>query len=171
MERNCLGHRRWRFSPNHVSYNICDLITGVKVAGHNFWKRNIAQFSSVTQSWPTLCNPMDCSIPNFPVHQKLLELLQTQVHRVGDAIQPSHPLSSLSPPAFNLHTEYIMRNARLDKSQAGIKTAGRNINNLRYADDTTLNGRKWRGTKEPLNEGERGEWESWLKTQHSKKLR
>ena len=45
---------------------------------------------------------MDCSIPNFPVHQKLLELLQTQVHRVGDAIQPSHLLLSTSSPAFNL---------------------------------------------------------------------
>ena len=48
-----------------------------------------------------------------------------------------------------------------------IKIAGRNINNLRYADDTTLNGRKWRETKKPLDEGERGEWKSWLKTQHS----
>ena len=100
------------------------------------------QFSSVTQSCLILCDPMNCSRPGFPVHHQLLELAQTYVHRVGDAIQPSHPLSSLSPPAFNLHTEYIMRNARLDKSQAGIKTAGRNINNLRYADDTTLNGRK-----------------------------
>ena len=50
-----------------------------------------------------------------------------------------------------------MRNARLDDAQAGIKTAGKNISNLRYADDTTLNGRKQRGTKEPLYESERGE--------------
>ena len=57
---------------------------------------------------------------------------------------------------FNLHAEYIMQNARLDESQAGIKIAGRNINNLRYADDTHL-GRKRRGTKGPLDEGERGE--------------
>ena len=61
-----------------------------------------------------------------------------------------------------------MRNARLDDAQAGIKTAGKNISNLRYADDTTLNGRKQRGTKEPLYESERGEWKSWLKSQHSK---
>ena len=61
----------------------------------------ILKFSSVTQSWPTLCNPMDCSMPGFPVHHQLLELAQTQVHQVGDAIQPSHPLSSPSP-AFNL---------------------------------------------------------------------
>ena len=60
------------------------------------------QFSSVAQSCPTLCNPMDCSTPGFPVHYQLLELAQTHVHRVDDAIQPSHPLSSPSPPTFNL---------------------------------------------------------------------
>ena len=59
-------------------------------------------FSSVTQSCPTLCNPMDCSIPGFPVHHQLSELGQTHVHHIGDAIQPSHPLPSPSPPAFNL---------------------------------------------------------------------
>ena len=58
---------------------------------------------------------------------------------------------------FNLYTEYIMRNAGLNASQAGIKIPGRNIYNLRYAEDTTLNGRKQRGTKEPLDEDERGE--------------
>ena len=59
-------------------------------------------FSSAAQSCPTLCNPMDCSTPGFPVHHQLLELPQTHVHQVGDAIQPSLPLSSPSPPAFNL---------------------------------------------------------------------
>jgi len=59
------------------------------------------QFSSVAQSCPTLFNPMDCSTPGLPVHQQLLELIQTHVHWVSDAIQPSHPLSSPSP-AFNL---------------------------------------------------------------------
>ena len=58
-----------------------------------------------------------------------------------------------------------MRNAGLDEAQAGINIAGKNINNLRYADDTTLNGRK-RRTKEPLEESERGESKSWLKTQY-----
>ena len=96
------------------------------------------QFSSVAQLCPTLCDPMDCSTPGLSVHHQLPELAQTQVHRFGDAIQPSPPLSSPSPPAFNLHTEYIMRNARLDKSQAGIKIGGGNINNLRYVDDATL---------------------------------
>ena len=60
------------------------------------------QFSSVTQSCLTLCDPMDCSTPGFPVHHQLLEPTQTHVHWVGDAIQLSHALSSPSPPAFNL---------------------------------------------------------------------
>ena len=59
------------------------------------------QFSSVAQSFPTLCNTMGCSTPGFSVHHQLLELTQTHVHWVSDAIQPSHPLSSPSPPAFN----------------------------------------------------------------------
>ena len=58
--------------------------------------------SSVTQSCLTLCNPMDCSTPGFPLHHQLPELTQTHVHRVSDALQPSHPLSSSSPPAFTL---------------------------------------------------------------------
>ena len=60
------------------------------------------RFSSIAQSCLTLCNPMDCSTPGFPVHHQLRELAQTHVRQVGDAIQPSHPLSSPSPPAFNL---------------------------------------------------------------------
>ena len=64
-------------------------------------KGNI-QFSSVTQSCPTLCDPMNCSTPGLPVHHQLPASTQTHVHCVGDAIQPSHPLSSPSPPALNL---------------------------------------------------------------------
>ena len=59
------------------------------------------QFSSVAQSCPTLCNPMNRSTPGLPVHHQLLEFTQTHVHRVSDAIQPAHPLSSPSPPAPN----------------------------------------------------------------------
>ena len=59
------------------------------------------QFSSVAQSCLTLCDPMDCSTPGFPVHHQLPEPTQTHVHRVSDAIQPYHPLSSPSPPAPN----------------------------------------------------------------------
>ena len=60
------------------------------------------QFSSVAQLCQTLCDPMDCSTPVFPVHHQLPEFTQTHVHHVSDAIQPSHPLSSPSPPTFNL---------------------------------------------------------------------
>ena len=58
--------------------------------------------NSVDQSCLTLCDPMDCSTPGFSVHHQLPKLAQTHVHPVGDAIQPSHPLSSSSPPAFSL---------------------------------------------------------------------
>jgi len=60
------------------------------------------QFSSVAQSCLTLCDPMNCSMPGLPVHHQLLESTQTHVHLVGDAIQPSYPLSSPSSPALNL---------------------------------------------------------------------
>ena len=60
------------------------------------------QFTSVAQLCPTLCNPMDSSMPGLPVHYQLPEFTQTHVHGVGDAIQPSYPLSSPSPPTFNL---------------------------------------------------------------------
>ena len=60
------------------------------------------QFSSVIQLCPTLCDPIDCSTPGLPVHHQLPEFIQTHVHWVGDAIEPSHPLSSPSHPTFNL---------------------------------------------------------------------
>ena len=59
------------------------------------------QFSSVAQSCPSLCDPMNCSTPGLPVHHQLPEFTETHVHQVSDAIQPSHPLSSPSPPAPN----------------------------------------------------------------------
>src|SRR5574337_1233420 len=59
------------------------------------------QFSPVPQSCPTLCDPMNCNMLGLPVHHQLPEFTQTHVHRVGDAIQPSHPLSFSSPPAPN----------------------------------------------------------------------
>ena len=62
---------------------------------------NSVQFSSVAQSCPTLCDPRNCSTTGLPVHHQLPEFTQTHVHRVGDAIQPSHPLSSPSPPALS----------------------------------------------------------------------
>ena len=60
------------------------------------------QFSSVAHSSPTVCDPMDCNMPGFPIHHQLLELGQTHVHQLGDAIQSSHPLLPPSPPAFSL---------------------------------------------------------------------
>ena len=65
-------------------------------------KLGSVQFSSLTQSWLTHCDPMDCSLPGFPVLHQLPELAQTHVHQVSDAIQPSHPLSPPSSPAFSL---------------------------------------------------------------------
>ena len=62
----------------------------------------VSQFSSVSQSCPAVCDPMDWSTTGFTVHHQIPELAQTHVHRIGDAIQPSHPLSSPSPPAFTL---------------------------------------------------------------------
>ena len=65
-------------------------------------REEIQQFSSVAQSCPTLSNPMDGSTPGFAVHHQLPELTQTHAHQVGNAIQPSHPLLSLSPLTDNL---------------------------------------------------------------------
>ena len=72
------------------------------------------QLTSVAQSCPTLCDPMDCSTPGFPVHHQLLEFTQTHVHWVGDAIQASHPLSSPSPYASQLRNPgYTVKNSLL----------------------------------------------------------
>ena len=73
----------------------------------------------------------------------------------------------MSPCLFSFYAKYIMRNAGLDEAQARNKIAGRNINNLRYADDTAHIAESEEETKEPHDESERGEWKSWLKTQHS----
>ena len=71
------------------------------------------QFSSVAQSCPTLCDPMNRSMPGLPVHHQLPEFTQTHIHRVSDAIQPSHPLSSPSPPAPtpSQHQAYLLGGA------------------------------------------------------------
>ena len=92
-----------------ASYPLCTMVSNNKAKElclHFFmlwWLFTLPthQFSSVTQSCPTLCDPMNCSTPGFPVHHQLPESTQTHAHQVGDAIQPSHPLSSPSPPAPN----------------------------------------------------------------------
>ena len=71
---------------------------------------NSVQFSSVTQSCPTLCDSMIRSMPGLPVRHQLPEFTQTHVHRVSDAIQPSHPLSSPSPPTFILSSIRVFSN-------------------------------------------------------------
>ena len=75
------------------------IVLNNNIIWHN--RHESVQFSSVTQSCPTLCNPMNRSTPGLPVHHQLPEFTQTHVHHVSDAIQPSHPLSSPSPPAPN----------------------------------------------------------------------
>ena len=77
------------------------LYSGALWISHPSLSHTYLQFSSVTQSCPTLCDPMNCSMPGLPVHHQLPEFTQTHVHQVGDAIQPSHPLLSPSPPAPN----------------------------------------------------------------------
>ena len=82
---------RMLYSWNYTVHSLFRLASSTSV-----------QFSSVAKSCPTLCNLMDCSMPGLPVHYQLPEFTQTHVHWVGDAIKPSHPLSSSSPPALNL---------------------------------------------------------------------
>ena len=78
------------------------LPSGAKQYLRLFHSHRTVQFSSGAQSCPTLCNPMNHSTPGLPVHHQLPEFTQTHLHSVSDAIQPSHPLSSPSPPALNL---------------------------------------------------------------------
>ena len=80
-QASCILHRTWTGDLFLIWYSV--------------------QFSSVAQSCPTLCDPMNHSTPGLPVHHQFPEFTQTQVHRVSDAVQPSHPLSSPSPPAPN----------------------------------------------------------------------
>ena len=70
------------------------------IPGDHLSRHSYTLINSVAQLFPTLCDPMDCSTPGFSVHHQLLELAQTHAHWVGDAIQPSHPLSSPSPPWY-----------------------------------------------------------------------
>ena len=84
----------------HRTFMNSQLDKACKASGTAYYQHS-NQFSSVAQSCPTLCDPMNHSMPGLPVHHQLLEFTQTHVHRVGDAIQPSHPLSSPSPPAPN----------------------------------------------------------------------
>ena len=87
------GFNWWALFPNQMLKLL--------VSGFSLNLNVSVQFSLVTQSCLTLCDPMNCSTPGLPVHHQLPEFTQTHVHQVGDAILPSHPLSSPSPPAPN----------------------------------------------------------------------
>ena len=98
----------WNFPGQNIGVGSLSLLQGIFPtkglnAGLLHWGGfcSSVQFRSVTQSCPILCDPMNRSTPGLPVHHRLPEFTQTQVHRVSDAIQPSHPLSSPSPPAPN----------------------------------------------------------------------
>ena len=94
-------------------------------------------FSSVTQSCPTLCDPMDCSTPGFSVHHQLLEFAQTCVLRVGDAIQPSHPLSSfLLPPS-------IFPSIRVFSSESVLHIRWPNVGASAFASVLPINIQDW----------------------------
>ena len=107
MKEASLG-RKWRIAGGKAKKRYGFSWIVVLVWSHReFWNKSdttdtVLWFSSVAQSRPTVCNPMDCSTPGLPVHYQLPELTQTHAHWVGDAIQPSHPLLSPSPPTFSL---------------------------------------------------------------------
>ena len=88
---------RWTFVGKVMSL-LFNMLSRLVIT---FLPRSSVQFSSVAQSCPTLCDPMNCSTPGLPIHHQLPEFTQTHVHRVSDAIQPSHPLLSPSPPDLN----------------------------------------------------------------------
>ena len=102
LEIPTLPQNSWNTPPTHSVQFIQTPWTAAHQLSLSITLAYEIQFSSVTQSCQTLCDPMDCSTLGLPVHHQLLELTQTHVHQVGDAIQPSHPLLSPSPPTFNL---------------------------------------------------------------------
>ena len=98
----------WLFSPKSIpNYGALSKIEIINFYFMFFQTITSVQFSSVAQSYPTLCDPMNHSMPGFPVQNQLLEFTQTHVHRVGDAIQPCHPLSPPSP-ALNLSQHHAL---------------------------------------------------------------
>ena len=98
------GPAAWESCGNGLKIQILRLSPRPPESAIAFYQcpRCSVQSSSVAQSCPTLCNPMNCSMPGLPVHHQLLESTKTHVHWVVDTIQPSHPLLSSSPPALNL---------------------------------------------------------------------
>ena len=108
------------------------------------------QFSSVAQSCLTLCDPLDCSMPGLPVHHQLLEFTQTHLHWVDDAIQPSHPLLSPSPPTFSLS-----QHQGLFKWVSFFASGGQSIGISDLASVLPMNTQDW----SPLG------WSGWISLQ------
>ena len=109
LHRHPLGHlpgHSWLLLMTVLSFTFIhgtqSLFIDVAVRLFFFGHRLFFQVSSVAQLCPTVCDPMDCSTSGIPIHHQLLDFTQTNVHQLGNAIQPSHPLLSPSPPPFNL---------------------------------------------------------------------
>ena len=94
--------QQWKMLLNCYLWKVCSVRYFPRKVGPIFLCWVLSQFSSIAQSCPTLCDLMDCRKPDMPVDHQLLELAQTHVHWVGDAIQPSYPLLSPSPLSFSL---------------------------------------------------------------------
>ena len=106
---------------NNLNELPCKQVLPFNFSGWVLFLFLLGQFSSVAQLCLTLSDPMDCSTPGFPVHLQLRELTQTHVHWVGDAIQPSCPLSSPSPPAFNLSQHQVFFSNEVSSSHQVAK--------------------------------------------------
>ena len=100
----------------------------------------LRQFSSVPQSCPTLCNPMNRSTPGLPVHHQLPEFTHTHAHRVSDAIQPSHPLSSPSPPAPNPSKHHLFQWVSTSQEVARVLEVQEERNKIEIRDGWVVDG-------------------------------
>ena len=106
LKTTLISEDRWSRCNPVLGVLFLSMKNGIDKPKSGHWEytatrcHSISSVQSLSRFW--LCNPMDCSTPGLPVHHQLLEFTQTHVHWVGDGIQPSHPLSSTSPPAFNL---------------------------------------------------------------------
>ena len=147
---NCqhwLDHGELKGVPKNIYFYITDYTKAFDYVDHNkLWKilKETGIQTTLPVSWETC----------MEVKKQQLESDMDTMDwfKIGKGVRQG---CVLSPCLSNFYAEYIMRNSWLDESQAGIKIARRNINNLRYADDTILMAEKWRETKEPLDEGER----------------
>ena len=171
------GFRKSRGTRNQIA-NICWIIEKAR----EFEKNNYFWFIDYAKAFDCVDHKKLWKIlKEMGISDHLTCLLRNLYAGQGATVRTGHGTTAcfqigkgvrqgciLSPCLFNLYAEYIMRNAGLEEAQAGIKIAGRNINNLRYADDTTLMAESEEELKKPLDESESGKWKSWLKAQHSR---